>query len=262
MSRLGRRQQNEDACGYWTSARASCFVVCDGAGGHGGGEVASETAVRTLLSAFSAAPSLEAARVTGYIAQADEAVRYGQKLSEGLREMSATVAALFLDGAARHAQWSHVGDTRIYHIRRRVCRCLTRDHSVVQSFVDAGVLDAAQARSHARRNLLFAALGMGDSAQAAALDEPFVVEEGDVFLLCTDGFWDALDESRMVETLMSAESAESWLVSLEAMVIEQSDPRQDNYSALAVWVGCPWEVTQPWPARTGCEPVPAPTPGD
>lgn len=247
LSGQGARSYNEDACGYWTSPQASCFVVCDGAGGHGGGEVASETAVRTLLSAFSAAPSLDPEHIASLISQTDTAIRYGQKLTASLNKMSATVTALFIDGRAQRAQWSHLGDTRLYLIRRRDVRCMTKDHSVVQSFVDAGVIEPSEVRHHARRNLLFAALGMGDGTEPAALPGAFEVCEGDAFLICTDGFWEAVEDEDMVETLHRAESAEQWLVMMEQIVLERASETQDNYSALAVWIGQPGEVTQPWP---------------
>lgn len=247
LSGQGRRSYNEDACGYWSSRDAACFIVSDGAGGHGGGDVASETAVRTLLSAFSSQPSLEPAHITHLIEQTDLAIRYGQKLSESLSKMSATVAALFLDARAQRAQWSHLGDTRVYHFRRRLCRCMTKDHSVVQSFVDAGVIEPGEIRHHARRNLLFAALGMGANATPEALEHSFEVEDGDAFLLCTDGFWECVDESLMVDLLMRSESAEAWLLQMEQHILDVDSPSQDNYSALAVWVGRPGEVTQPWP---------------
>lgn len=254
LSGQGARSYNEDACGYWTSPQASCFVVCDGAGGHGGGEVASETAVRTLLSAFSAAPSLEPGHVASLITQTDAAIRYGQKLTASLSKMSATVTALFIDGRAQRAQWSHLGDTRLYLIRRREIRCMTKDHSVVQSFVDAGVIEASEVRHHARRNLLFAALGMGEGTAPEALPGAFELNEGDAFLICTDGFWEAVEEQEMVDTLHQAESAEQWLVLMGQRVIERASDTQDNYSALAVWVGQPGEVTQPWPEQSelGC----------
>jgi PPM family protein phosphatase len=247
LSGQGARKYNEDACGYWTSPDASCFIVCDGAGGHGGGDVASETAVRTLLSAFSAAPSLEPAHIESLIAQTDSAIRYGQTLAGSLSKMSATVTALFLDGRAQRAQWAHLGDTRLYHFRRRSCRCMTKDHSVVQSFVDAGVIEASEMRHHARRNLLYAGLGMGDGTAAEALPGDFIVEDGDAFLICTDGFWDALEEQEMVDLLMRSESAQEWLVQMEQPILERADASQDNYSALAVWIGRPCDVTQPWP---------------
>lgn len=251
LSGQGGREYNEDACGYWTSDGGSCFIVCDGAGGHGGGDIASETAVRTVLSAYSHVPELSRQNIENIITQTDVAIRYGQQLAGGLRKMSATVAALFLDGAAQKAQWSNLGDTRLYLFRKRNCRLLTKDHSVVQTFVDAGVIQESEIRNHAKRNLLFAALGMGDGVPPAALETAFDVDDGDAFLLCTDGFWEVVLEAEMVENLTRADSAEEWLLQMEQLIQLRGTPLQDNYSALAVWVGRPNEITMPWPDQSG-----------
>ncbi|GMV31523.1 MAG: hypothetical protein AMXMBFR59_36480 [Rhodanobacteraceae bacterium] len=247
LSGQGGRDYNEDACGYWTSDGGACFIVCDGAGGHGGGDIASETAVRTVLSAYSHAPELSRENIERIITQTDVAIRYGQQLTGGLRKMSATVAALFLDGNAQKAQWSNLGDTRLYLFRKRHCRQLTKDHSVVQTFVDAGVIRESEIRNHAKRNLLFAALGMGDGVPPVALDTAFDVDEGDAFLICTDGFWEVVLEAEMVDNLTRADSAEEWLLQMQQLIELRGTPLQDNYSALAVWIGRPNEITMPWP---------------
>lgn len=251
LSGQGGRDYNEDACGYWTSDGGACFIVCDGAGGHGGGDVASETAVRTLLSAYSTTPELSQQNIEHLITQTDVAIRYGQQLAGGLRKMSATVAALFFDGRAQKAQWSNLGDTRLYLFRKRSFRQLTKDHSVVQTFVDAGVISESEIRNHAKRNLLYAALGMGDGVPPTALETAFDVDDGDAFLLCTDGFWEVVLESEMVENLVRADSAEEWLLQMEQLIQLRGTPLQDNYSALAVWVGRPNEITMPWPDQNG-----------
>jgi serine/threonine protein phosphatase PrpC len=246
LSRQGQRESNEDVCGHWASAQGACFVVCDGVGGNGGGDVAADTAVRTLLSAFAATPDLARENIESIIAQTDAAVRYGQKLGEHLRDMSATIAALFLDGDLKKAQWINLGDTRLYHFRLRDCRLLTKDHSVVQSFVDAGILDETQVRNHVKRGLLLAALGFDDKLPAITLNSATLdVEDGDAFLLCTDGLWEPVIESEMFDALRCARSAEEWLLRMEQHVIARNLPRHDNYSALAVWIGPPHEITLP-----------------
>ena len=251
LSGQGRREYNEDACGYWTSDDAACFIVCDGAGGHGGGDVASETAVKTLMAAFCANPDLSRSNIENIVTQTDVAIRYGQKLEGRLHRMSATVAALFFDGAAQKAQWAHLGDTRLYHFRSRQYRLMTKDHSIVQTFVDAGIIKESEVRTHAKRNLLFAGLGMGDSVEPVALEASFDVNDGDAFLLCTDGFWESMMDADMRDMLMRADSAQEWLIQMEQLIIEHANPVQDNYSALAVWVGRPNEITMPWPETDG-----------
>lgn len=246
LSRCGAREYNEDACGYWTSAAGACFVVSDGAGGHGGGDVASETAVKTFLAGFSESPSLKKEAVEELLKKANTAVRYGQTLSDGLEKMSATVAGLFLNSDATKAQWVHLGDTRIYLIRRHNCQQLTKDHSLLQRFIDSGVMSAQVASKKVSRSVLYAALGTGEQINTDALIEPFAVLEGDAFLICSDGFWEAVSTSTLLGSLSAASCAEEWLLRLEQELLAHRTPGQDNYSALAVWVGSPNDITMAW----------------
>lgn len=243
LSRQGARDYNEDACGYWTSNQGACFVVADGAGGHGGGDVASEMAVKTFLMEFSSLPKIDKCVVDKLLYQANIAICYGQTLATELKKMSTTVACLLLNDDADLAQWIHLGDTRIYLIRRRHCRQLTKDHSLLQRFLDTKTVDTDLAQANVVRNILYAALGSGENFHFESLDEPFELQEGDAFLLCTDGFWESIGSDVMVSTLAMASSAEEWLVRMEQFVLNEDSPTQDNYSALAVWVGEPNEIT-------------------
>jgi len=243
LSRQGARDYNEDACGYWTSEEGACFVVADGAGGHGGGDVASETAVKTFLMGFSSQPVIDKSVVDQLLHQADSAIRYGQTLANQLKKMSTTVACLFFNDDAGLAQWIHLGDTRIYLIRRRQCKQLTKDHSLLQRFIDSKTLDADVAQNNVARNILYAALGTGEEIYFESLDKPFQLQEGDAFLLCSDGFWESVDPETMIKSLGMAGSAEEWLIRMEQLVLDKNSTTQDNYSALAVWVGGPNDIT-------------------
>lgn len=254
LSRQGARDYNEDACGYWTSDDGACFVVADGAGGHGGGDVASETAVKAFLMGFSEQPAIDKNFVDQLLHQADSAIRYGQTLANQLKKMSTTVACLFLNDDAGLAQWIHLGDTRIYLIRRRQCKQLTKDHSLLQRFLDNKTLSADVAQTSIARNILYAALGTGEEIYFESLDKPFQLQEGDAFLLCSDGFWEGVDQELMVSTLGLAGSAEEWLIRMEQLVVERNSATQDNYSALAVWIGGPNDITLSF---SGASPVSA-----
>lgn len=243
LSRQGARDYNEDACGYWMSEQGACFVVADGAGGHGGGDVASETAVKTFLMGFSTQPSIEKNHVDQLLHQADSAIRYGQTLANQLKKMSTTVACLFFNDDAGLAQWIHLGDTRIYLIRRRTCTLLTKDHSLLQRFIDSQMMSENIAQKSVARNILYAALGTGEEVYFESLDKPFPLHEGDAFLLCSDGFWEGMDAEAMVSALSLAGSAEEWLIRMEQLVLDRNSATQDNYSALAVWVGGPNDIT-------------------
>ena len=246
LSRQSGRENNEDACGYCITDIGSCFIVSDGAGGHGGGEVASETAVRTALSAYSSKPDFDKDNVTSLMSQVNTAVRYGQSLSTRLKQMSATIAGLFIDAEGSKALWAHIGDTRLYLFRRGECLQLTKDHSVVQRYIDAGLVEKQACRTHKDRNMLFAALGMPEEVEVEVNEYELELQEGDAFLLCTDGFWELLNEEEMQEQLIYSNASQEWLLRMEYLLEKRATQGHDNYSGLAIWLGTPNEMTIPW----------------
>lgn len=238
LSRAGGRARNEDACGYWTSADAACWVVSDGAGGHGGGDVAARTVVGNIVREFASGPRVTAEALTTLIRGANRAVLVRQKTHQELFDMRATVAVLAIDRTGGFALWGHVGDTRIYGFRnRRVC-LQSRDHSVLQEMIDAGYGDAALLRSHPRRGVLLHALGSDEPMPPSLVaDPPLRLHDGDAFLICTDGLWEYVAEARMEQALEDAADAAAWLAALEAEVQGHARPGHDNYSAIAVQLG-------------------------
>jgi serine/threonine protein phosphatase PrpC len=113
----------------------------------------------------------------------------------------------------------------------------TRDHSLYQSMIDAGMADPADVRDNPQRNVLIASLGSRDAFEADVLASPIAVLPGDAFLLCSDGFWELVREAEMEAALQRADSPQAWIDELAASVERQARPAQDNYSALAVWSG-------------------------
>jgi serine/threonine protein phosphatase PrpC len=244
LSKPGGRSHNEDACGYWTSDAGCCWVVSDGAGGHGGGDVAAKSVVRSILNDFADAPLVEPETVSRLIQHANDAVLREQKAQQSMRNMRATAAVLLIDQAADVALWGHLGDSRIYGFRG--CRVLfqSRDHSVMQSMVDAGFGDAGLLRSHPQRSVLLAALGSPDAVNPAVTQSAMALRDGDVFMLCSDGLWEAVEEPTMERLLAGSTSAEGWLAALEAELLAHARRDHDNYSAIAVWVGNPADATR------------------
>jgi len=236
LTRLGGRQVNEDACGYWTSDQSCCWVVSDGAGGHGGGDVASRTVVSTILKEFAARPEVSVDSITGYLRRAQEAVIEEQRTASQLRDMRATVAVLLVDRARNSALWGHVGDTRIYCFRKGRIVMKTRDHSVVQSMFDAGLGDYASLRNHPYRGVLLSALGGKEAFETSIAQSPMGLEDGDALLMCTDGLWDHVDDALMERLLTSSKSAEAWLMAMENELLKTANSNCDNYTAMAVWV--------------------------
>ncbi len=243
VTRTGGRSNNEDACGYWIGESGSCFVVSDGAGGHAGGAVASEIAVKTILSSFADESRFDVARVEEILAKAEAAIVFAKSDHADLNKMSAAVSMVIFNADRSQAVWGQLGDTRLYLFRRGRARQLTRDHSVAQSLVDAGLSSEQDTRTHPQRSVLYAALGMESPPPPTVPETIFRVEDGDVFLICSDGFWEPIVERDMEEALTQAEGPEQWLLQMEQIILRHPKPNFDNYTGLAIWVGSPHNYT-------------------
>ncbi|MET0211340.1 MAG: protein phosphatase 2C domain-containing protein [Burkholderiaceae bacterium] len=235
LSNPGGRERNEDAYGFWTGSGCCFAIVSDGAGGHGGGDVASRLAVRIVLSGFQEHPTCTAKAIDDGLHAAHRAILAQQPTKPELVAMRATATVLAIDTAHDTAVWGHVGDTRLYCFRDGAIVAQTKDHSVVQKLVDAGYLAQNAVRQSLERSKLFAALGHEEDVPVALHDTPFPLVAGDVFLLCTDGFWEYVDESTMIAMLGRAATPAEWLESMVADVVSRGGREQDNFSALAIF---------------------------
>lgn len=241
LSRQGGRVTNQDACGHWHSDDHLCCVVADGAGGHGGGDVAAKLVVSHIIGQASLAPLARADEVQDLLIDTNARLRRHQPDSERTKDMHSTVVALFVDLSCQEALWGHSGDSRLYLFRDGLMLSHTRDHSVVQLMADAGLLMPEQIRTHPRRSELQSALGSApEDLLVSTVTRPWSLKPNDVFLLCTDGLWEYVDEAEMCASLSRASDPGAWLTKLEELVLlhaaERGKTGHDNFSGIAVWV--------------------------
>jgi serine/threonine protein phosphatase PrpC len=230
LSRTGRRECNEDAFGYWEGAGSVVAVLCDGAGGHGGGQVASRAAVTHVLEAFAVHPEISLDTLQWLLQGANDAVAAQQVAGTLTADMRTTVVVLLLDLYSGAALWAHAGDSRLYHWRDTRLLGRTRDQSLEQRLHDAGLSATAVAPGQ-----LTSALGSPDGFEFEVLETPQMLASGDVLLLCTDGLWSAFDDAAMARSVVGCSGVQAWLDRLEAGVQRADRSDQDNYSAVAIW---------------------------
>ena len=243
-SEPGSRSRNEDDLRFGHGGVLWHAVLADGAGGHRGGATAADLVVRLVALQLQAAPATSVEALDAALFDAHAALGEQQQGRRSRERMHATVVALWVDAEREEAVWSHVGDSRLYMLRRgRVCH-VTRDDSVVQQLIDAGYVSEAEARDHPRKNQLISAMGADESIHPHTVDEPQLIQDGDAFLLATDGWWDALDREAIEACFATARSADDWLALMEARVRQAAQPNQDNFSAVAVWIGDPAQTTR------------------
>nr|WP_024967862.1 PP2C family serine/threonine-protein phosphatase [Pantoea sp. IMH] len=234
-SQIGARESNQDETGALLGTHSACFVVCDGVAGTEGGETAAQLARDTLLAEFSEDRRVTPDETGRWVHLAEEAILNAQKSQPNFKRMSTTLAALFIDRVSQLAWWAHAGDSRIYHFRRGFIHAVTRDHSLAQQMRDAGYENTG-----INSNLLYNALG-AEGTQPVSTSELVPLEDGDAFLVCTDGFWCSLTPEEMEQALRMVNSPQEWLALMQK-AINRSE-KKDNLSAVAVWVGSPQDAT-------------------
>ncbi len=245
-SEPGSRSQNEDDLCHG-AARNGCYaVLADGAGGHSrGAEAAQRTVARIESLLRDDAMAFSPANLTQTVYLAHAELQHHQQSDAPEARMHCTVVVLWIEPDANHALWTHVGDSRLYRIRHGRTDVITTDDSVVQRLLQAGVIRPDQLSNHPQKNQLISALGIEGEVEPHTVVRPVELLEGDAFLLCSDGWWDHFEPGELAAALASALTPQGWLDAMRARIQAKRKPRQDNFSAIAVWAGDPAEVTHP-----------------
>ena len=233
-SGLGNREINEDSVGELETEKGHCFIVADGLGGHGHGEVASAIALDSALSSFEQCEIADVLENSFIMAQ--NRILAEQQDNPAVSDMKTTMVDLIInvDGTAR---WGHIGDSRLYFFRNGKIKMRTLDHSVPQMLVSLGEITPDEIRGHEDRNRLLRVIGAEWESQAYEIGEEVSIKPKDAFLLCTDGFWELIDEEEMQRTWKAAQTVEEWMDMMIAEVLSNgANVSMDNNTAIAIWV--------------------------
>lgn len=231
----GSRDCNEDAAGAIGDGDRFCCMVADGLGGQRGGQYASAIAAETVQNVFGSDSGGESSEfLARCFTEAQKNVLNQQAASSRMNDMSTTMTVLYICGGK--AQWGHIGDSRVYHFNRRKLMSRTLDHSVPQMLVNMGEIKEKDIRGHEDRNKLLRAIGNSWETHSYDISDEIKLGRFDAFLLCSDGFWEFIDEKAMSSLLKKARSVEEWLDSMAELVRENGKNKEmDNNTAIAVW---------------------------
>lgn len=230
----GSREINEDSLGTFQNQNKHCFVLCDGLGGHGMGDVASSLVVDVFQNQFSRSDELVNFLGQTFIASQD-ILMAEQKVRGAGRKMKTTATAVVTD--EKSAYIGHIGDSRVYIFQRNKVKTRTLDHSIPQMMVLSKELKESDIRHHPQRNIVLRVLGVEWEEPMYELMVPIPLKKCQAFLLCSDGFWELIEEKAMCDFLKKATSVQEWLkLMVDEVNMNGLGTDMDNFSAIAVWI--------------------------
>ena len=193
------RKMNQDS--FYVSEDGTLNILADGMGGYAGGEVASkiavEATVKYLNEHFNKNKDYQKEDILQII---KEAIQFANievfkksKETEELEQMGTTleICLIYRD----RAYIAHIGDSRVYRIRKGIMRKLTKDHSYVQTLVEDGTITKEEAEHHPKKNMLTKALGCEETIEPDIMVKGFLAE--DIILICSDGLTNMVSEGQI-----------------------------------------------------------------
>lgn len=212
-----KRSSNEDWLIHFVSPNGLVAVVCDGMGGHVGGQIASHTAIDAIQHfMMQERDGNPAELIVEAMNVANSAIIKRASQQPELTGMGSTCVMLIVRNGKVYI--GSVGDSRVYLIRNHRIKQLTVDQSYVQMLVDAGSITPEEAEHHHRKNEITNALGLKGMQPATVLPKPIEPEAGDCFLLCSDGL-SGMVPDKEIEKVVSRQSDKTQQERVEELVL-------------------------------------------
>ncbi|MBI1398130.1 MAG: Stp1/IreP family PP2C-type Ser/Thr phosphatase [Betaproteobacteria bacterium] len=250
------RSHNEDAIS--TDSSIGLAVLADGMGGYNAGEVASGIAVALITSEMRQAITKTGLHslgqedgdaqtvrlLKGIVAKTNTSIFESANSQPQYAGMGTTlVVALFRDNRISVA---HIGDSRLYRLRNEKLDQITRDHSLLQEQIDSGMLSKEAARRSQNKNLVTRALGIEPEVEAEI--HTYDVEPGDIFLLCSDGLNDMVEDED-IELTLNAMGSNLPLAANQLVQMANDNGGRDNVSVVLVKVNRDFPAADTWLSR-------------
>ena len=235
-----KRANNQDCFRLEQVGEQTLAIVCDGMGGHAGGEIASQIATDMLWNVLSKKECSQAREnyenMVEAFERADAAINQRSSKDKDLEGMGTTAVIASIERTSY--VHSYLGDSRLYHLRDGAFIYQTLDHSVVRYLIEEGVIQEHEAKDHPYRSQLTSSLGGGPRSNKLTVDPKWDSEEspcrkwisGDWLLLCSDGLNSELEDSEILEVLTQSNCPEEAVIKLKDRVLET--PARDNVTLI------------------------------
>jgi protein phosphatase len=229
LTDVGRvRQRNEDMAD--AAPKRGIYVLADGMGGHPAGNVASKTAVDALIAHLVAKGGTRdrPTKLRESVLMANRAVLQLAETDPSMHGMGTTVCVVWLSQA--RAYLAHIGDSRIYVMRKGELHQVTRDHTVVRELIERGELAEGSIEAQRIGHILTQAVGLELSVEPDLGMMP--PQLGDIFLMCSDGLSDTVPDAAMTEILKAHQDLDACAKALVDAALEAGG--HDNVTVLLV----------------------------
>ena len=238
VSLTGDRAENQDRVHIISEGGSILLIVADGMGGHAEGGRASEVTIACLERRFRdiGQPVLDPQGflIMSLAAAHDAVVALGAGIPLEQRPRATCAVCLVQDSSAYIA---HIGDSRVYQLRRREILHRSRDHSHVELLLHEGVIEEREVADHPMRNLVECCLGGDEPLPDMAIAARCKLAAGDVLLLCSDGLWTGIGDDDLLALTESTQPLPEILQELSGRAVESNSPTSDNTTAAAVRIG-------------------------
>lgn len=208
------------------------YAVCDGMGGTEAGETASLAVVEALCALRSNGSALDADVISKEFQRVSDVI-YEEAVRKKRRTGTTAVAVLIVSD---QYQILHVGDSRAYRLRDNNLTRMTKDHSEVQRLLSMGVITDEEVKNHSQRHVINQYLGMpsNETVLSVSVTPGDALKEGDVFLLCSDGITDMLDDDEIERILREGNTSRQ--ISQALVQAANANGGRDNSTALCLKV--------------------------
>ncbi|MFK5915258.1 MAG: protein phosphatase 2C domain-containing protein [Woeseiaceae bacterium] len=245
VSLLGNRKNNQDRLGVVESHAGVVLILGDGLGGKPGGEIAADALVKSVehslrheIMPVDDPESL----LKKLILHAHHTIRsVGNKQNPPIEPGSTAVLCLIQN---KKAWWAHVGDSRFYLFRDGLSLYRTQDDSYVEHLYQKGEISLEKRDSHPMRNYVTQCIGLMENDPKVTVSKGIDLQKGDTLLLCSDGFWEPLDDAQMGANLVE-HNVQDAVSKLAALAEQSSYPKSDNTTVLALNVTSMQSLNKP-----------------